>query len=154
MGTIVAHLADAHRWIDAEKKKAALPLEHQFGARDYDFTAERKTLAWQLACNPNDPTCKAAAREGWIGVLHHFVRTHQRMPSTTQKMAYRKTKRSADEMVTELEWCKREARDADAAYKASLMNQTHLGKKLQDMGAEMLRKRKQKEDFVLHGVCP
>ncbi len=143
---------EAKKWIEAEKNKGQLPLEQGPAATHMDWTAERLKLATELACDPNNPMVKQAAKEGWIGVLHGFVRKHQRMPEASCKIAYRKNSKTPLQYVSEVEWCKREARDFEEAYAAAVKGGFAGAATLEALGAEMLKRRNEKIDRILNGV--
>jgi hypothetical protein len=150
---------EAKRWLDAEKTKGELPLEHQLGgSRAMEHTAERKKLADEIALDPNNPLVRQAAKEQWIGILHDFVRKHRRMPDPRQRIEYLKsvhTKKGHGEMLSEVEWCRREGRDHLEAYEACVRGGWPYAKVLLDqLGDPMRQRRNQKIDRVLHGVLP
>ncbi len=110
-------------------------------------------FANDLALNRKDPLCVQAAKEGWIGTMHSFVRKHRRMPSSTEQTAYRKSKNAPEQIVTEIEWCKREAKDFDEAYAKCVGGGWHFAQRLTtQVGDVMLERRTDLIDYVLHGV--
>jgi hypothetical protein len=117
-------------------------------------------FANDIALNRKNPLCIQAAKEGWIGTLHTFVRKHRRMPSATDKIAYRKSSKVPEQMVAELEWCKREAKDFDEAYALAVRGNGSsdlraLGAMrdlVSNVGDAMLKRRNELADIVLKGA--
>ncbi len=159
VAVILEHCREVSRWIDAQNNKGKLALSQTVRDpyledwRDDDFANE-------IALNPKNPLCVQAAKEGWNGTLHTFVRKHRRMPSSTDKIAYRKSIKAAEQLIPELEWCKREAKDFDEAYAVGVRGNDSKDRRsagaLRDLvinvGDAMLARRKELADIILKGA--
>jgi hypothetical protein len=102
-----------------------------------------------------------AAKEGWAGILHDFVRNHGRMPNVRERVEYRKTKHAPVEILNEIEWCRREAKDFMEAYEREIARSSGSGmvgdvarSLVRGYGDEIMRRRNDKADRILHGVLP
>lgn len=128
----IAACSEAKRWVDAEKNAGQLPIDGgQFSPGNLDWTAERLKLASELM---NTPLGKQAAKEGWVGVLWSFARKNARLPQPG----------------AEIEGCKTAAKGFDEAYALCVKNSHNpMMKKLEELGAEMLRRRHAIEQRVL-----
>ncbi len=152
VAVILEHCKEVHRWLEAQSNKGKLALSTTVKDpflkdwREDDFANE-------IALNRRDPLCVQAAKDQWIGTLHSFVRKHRRMPSATDKIGYRKSMKAAEILLSELEWCKREAKDFDEAYAAAVRGAGSVARSLVlQVGDAMLRRRGELIDYVLHGV--
>lgn len=143
---------DAKKWTEAEANRGKLPIDGRPEASHLDRTAERLKLATEMACNPSDPVCRQAAKEGWIGILHDFCRKNQRMPLANQRITYRKSKYSEPVMISEIEWCRREASDFDEAFAVCVKSTDPNLRRHVELGQAMLARREKLIDRVLHGV--
>lgn len=127
----------ARRWVEAEKNSGRLPIEGgALGHGHLDWTADRLKLASELM---STPVGKHAAQEGWAGALWSFARKNARLPQAG----------------AETSGCKDAARGFDEAYAVCVQNSSNnpLMRKLEVLGAEMLRRRHAIERRVL-GVRP
>ncbi len=144
---------DARKWIESEKRSSSLSLEAKAQSDPYLKDWREDDFANKIALNRADPVCVQAAKDQWIGTLHSFVRKHRRMPSSTDNTAYRKSKDAPEQMVSEIEWCKREAKDFDEAYAKCVKGGWDFAQRLTtQVGDAMLRRRGELIDYVLHGV--
>ena len=153
VAVILEHCQEVHRWIEAQSNKGKLtfsPTVQEAFLRDW----REDDFANEIALNRKDPLCMQAAKEGWIGTLHSFVRKHRKMPSANQKIGYRKSVKAGELLLSEIEWCKREATDFDEAYaKAVTIDSRSAAHSLVvQVGDAMLKRRSELIDYVLHGV--
>ncbi len=145
--------ADARKGIEIENRASSLSFEAKAPPDPYLKDWREDDFANDMALNRRDPICVQAAKDGWIGTLHSFVRKHRRMPSSTEKTTYRKSMKAPEQMVTEIEWCKREAKDFDEAYAKCVRGGWVYAQRLTtQVGDVMLRRRGELIDYVLHGV--
>ncbi len=152
VAVILEHCQEVQRWIDAQNNKGKLP----FSANPEPFEPDwrKDDFANNIALNRGDPICVQAAKDGWIGTLHTYVRKYRRMPSATEKIGYRKSMKAAEILLSEIEWCKREAKDFDEAYATAVMmgNGSVARSLVLQVGDAMLKRRGELVDYVLHGV--
>ena len=122
---------DVQDWLAREERNKSLPLDAHpiHGVRNLDWTTERFRLADDLMMSAMG---KEAARDGWIGTLHSFARKNSRLPKGP-----------------EIDACKRESKENDAAYAKCVKGGWGQAKHLESMGAEMLRRRNELADRVL-----
>lgn len=132
---------DAKRWLDAEQHKGTLLAAPDDPNSKYgEWTADRFKLATDLCSSGMG---KEAARDGWIGAMHAFARKHSRLPNGA-----------------EIADCKRKAREFDAAYAQCVRDaggcdpqRIVMAGFLEQMGAEMLKRRNDLADRILRGVA-
>lgn len=125
--------ASAKRWVDANRDSGRLPIDGGAGPIGHlDWTAERLKLASELMATPLG---KQAAKEGWVGALWSFARKHSRLPQPG----------------AETNGCKDAAKGFDEAYAVCVRDagSNPLMRKLEALGAEMLRRRHAIEQRIL-----
>ncbi len=144
---------DARKWIESEKRSSSLSFEAKATPDPYLKDWREDDFANGIALNRADTLCVQAAKDQWIGTLHSFVRKHRRMPSATDKIGYRKSMKAAEILLSEIEWCKREAKDFDEAYATAVRGAGSVARSLVlQVGDAMLKRRGELIDYVLHGV--
>lgn len=122
---------ETRRWLDKETASSTLPIEPATSIRDW--TAERLKLANDLVMGPLG---KQAAKEGWIGMLWAYARKNQKLPTAS----------------SEIEALKREAKAVDQLYSKAVKGDLLFAPVLEKWGANVLKKRNELADMVLHGV--
>ncbi len=156
----IQYCIQAKKAIFAEGNRDKLELAAAKTPEPYKTDWREDDFANEMALNAKHPLCVQAAKEGWNGTLHTFVRRYRRMPSATEKIAYRKSSKAPEQMVSELDWCKREAKDFDEAYAIGV--RSNEGKDLRvsgvlralvsNIGDDMLKRRNELADIVLKGA--
>lgn len=136
---LVAECVDAcvsaKRWLDADRNSGRLPVDGaSLGPGNLDWTADRLKLASELM---NTPMGKQAAKEGWVGALWSFARKSARLPQPG----------------AEINGCLAAAKGFDDAYAICVRERgsSPMMRKLEELGAEMLRRRHAIERRVLGG---
>lgn len=121
---------DVRKAMRADSMKSTLSMGSAVAhAQNMDWTEERLKLATDLMhCEMG----REAAKNGWIGILHSFARKNARLPKGA-----------------EIEACKREAKAFDQAYSKCVRGGWPQAKRLEEIGAEMLRRRHELERLVL-----
>ncbi len=150
---------DAKKWLDAKNNAGQLSLTAAT-ADPYLKDWREDDFANEIALNRKNPLCVQAAKDGWIGTLHTFVRKQRRMPSATDKTIYRKSIKAPEQVVSEIEWCKREAKDFDEAYAVAVRGNDDKDRRpagamralVSNVGDAMLKRRNELADCVLRGA--
>lgn len=123
---------EAQKWADVEARRGSLQIEGAPGSdpvRWGEFTGERFKLADDLLRTAEG---RQAAKEGYAGTWHAFVRKHSRVPTPSEAAI-----------------CKREAKEFDAAYAQCVKGGWPQAALLESLGAAMLEKRKELERKAL-----
>lgn len=84
---------EARRWLEAEKGKGELAVNHETATKYLDWTVDRKRLALDLM---RGPLGLQAAKGGWIGVLDGFCRKNGRLPTEKEIPALQRTAKEVD----------------------------------------------------------
>jgi hypothetical protein len=126
----IAACSEARKWVESEDRAAMLTADRAIAnVAHLDWTAERLKLASELM---NTSMGKQAAKEGWVGALWSFVRKNSRLPKQ-------------DEIAS----VKQAAKGFDEAYAKVVGDLSPLGRMLEKLGAEMLRRRRATERRLL-----
>lgn len=134
---------EARRFLESGKQAQTLP---EMRSNTLDWSADRLKLARDLV---HTEMGRQAAKEGWAGALFVFARKNQRLPDAGKRIEYRKAKDSAPVMVSEVEWCKREAKDFDDAYEYSVKGGWDPAGVLEKLGRQIIERRQRLEREVL-----
>lgn len=114
-----------------------------------EWSAERVKLAYDLIhCAMGKEA--ASANPSWILALWNFCRRFQRLPDNRKYEARTRLEREDYGGLSELEFCKRSARDFDEAYERSMQGTAgELSARIHQLGAAMLAKREKLRAEVL-----
>lgn len=123
---------DARRWL--AEQKPALPMK--LAQTAHSMSEERAALARDLI---RGDMGRQAARDGWIWGLYQFCLRNARLPERGKELDA--IKEAAAGVLVDME-------------RAARGEMGCLSKGVYDLGKQLLKKRDQMRDFVLHGVLP
>lgn len=129
---IVEACKEARYWVDREKQATELPVDRAADLKFAIWSEERKRLADDICMAPLG---KTAVKEDWIRGFHDFVRENGRAPNEH-----------------EIKRLKTQQKEFIAAYEKCLRGGWPQAQQLADLGGKMIRRGKELEDMVLHGV--
>jgi hypothetical protein len=150
----ISACAEAKRWLEMEANDGKLPGFREPSRGDY--SKEREGFALTML---KSPLGKEAARDGWVLAAFNFATREGRLPDSRRYEPRNQKEREEYAGCTEIEFCKRSARDLDESYRVALRGEVvdangkvkpmAFAAALQKLGASMLAKREKLSAEVL-----
>ena len=132
---------------DEMRRQKLIPQQEAPKSSADAWSSDRQRLAYDLC---KTEFGKKAARDGWALQLWDFCRNHGRLPTDEKTKKYTPMgSKFSGELLGEIEWCKREAKDFEAAYAHANRNSWSCQRVTIQLADQIFERRKRLEAAIL-----